>query len=173
MRAGFWNHVAIACAASAIWAANACARPLTPAERRYYPYYAQMPECGTDSILSTVQSRFDQRESYYWKSGLEIERFERVRETGFRKTGLDTIPRRYCEARAVMNDRKVRTVRYAIGEDLNMTGGDAIRSLSQSFTFGLLPNLNLSPFDNWGVDWCVVGLDRNYAYGLNCSAARP
>jgi hypothetical protein len=26
---------------------------------------------------------------------------------------------------------------------------------------------------NWGVDFCVAGLDRNWAYGPACRAARP
>jgi hypothetical protein len=25
----------------------------------------------------------------------------------------------------------------------------------------------------WGVEWCVVGLDRNMAYNPNCQMARP
>lgn len=159
--------------AAAVFGGSVLARPLTPAENRYHPYYAAMPACDSEQVLSTVQSRFEQRESKYWKSGLVIEGFVKVRETGFRSTGLDYIPRRYCQAGAVMNDRKVRNVVYWIGEDMNMTGGNVVRSLSQSLTFGLLPAFNASPFDNWGIDWCVVGLDRNYAYAQNCRAARP
>jgi hypothetical protein len=26
---------------------------------------------------------------------------------------------------------------------------------------------------DWGVNFCVVGLDRNLAYGPSCRAARP
>jgi hypothetical protein len=25
----------------------------------------------------------------------------------------------------------------------------------------------------WGVEWCVVGLDRNWAYNPACKMARP
>jgi hypothetical protein len=25
----------------------------------------------------------------------------------------------------------------------------------------------------WGVEWCVVGLDRNWAYNPRCKMARP
>jgi hypothetical protein len=25
----------------------------------------------------------------------------------------------------------------------------------------------------WGVEWCVVGLDRNWAYNPACQMARP
>jgi hypothetical protein len=26
---------------------------------------------------------------------------------------------------------------------------------------------------SWGVEWCVVGLDRNWAYNPACRMARP
>jgi len=26
---------------------------------------------------------------------------------------------------------------------------------------------------SWGVEWCVVGLDRNWAYNPRCKMARP
>jgi len=26
---------------------------------------------------------------------------------------------------------------------------------------------------NWGVQWCVVGIDRNWAYNPECKAAGP
>ena len=173
MRTGFFGLMAGAMALVATFVSLAEARPLTPAEQRYNPWRAQLPRCDDPSVLSFVQSRFGQRESYYWKSGLEIDRIERARETGFRKTGLDYIPRRYCEARAVVNDARTRVVVYSVGEDMDMTGGDVFRSFGQSLTLGLLPDFNPSPLNNWGVDWCVVGLDRHYAHGLNCKAARP
>jgi hypothetical protein len=25
----------------------------------------------------------------------------------------------------------------------------------------------------WGAEWCISGLDRNYAFGLDCRSARP
>ena len=159
---------------AAVVAGTALARPLTPAEKRYHPYYADLPRCDAPKVRDFIQSRFEQRESYYWKSGLEIEAIQGVRETAFRRTGIDYIPRRYCEANAVMNDRKTRKVIYWIGEELDMTGPDSLRSLSQSLTFGFFPRLDPGVSEvHWGVEWCVVGLDRNYAHGRNCSAARP
>jgi hypothetical protein len=49
----------------------------------------------------------------------------------------------------MMNDGKVRQVVYSIGENMSIIG--------------------------WGpgVEWCIVGLDRNYAWGRGCMAARP
>ncbi len=158
--------VAVICAAQA--------RPLTPAEQRYARWQAIVPQCADSGVIGTIQSRFHDREASYWNSGLDINGLDNIRETGFRSTGVDYIPRRYCSAKAVMTDQKVREIYYTVGEDLGMTGTDIFGSVAQSVTLGLLTSRTwVSTATNWGVDWCIVGLDRNYAYGLNCKAARP
>jgi hypothetical protein len=125
------------------------ARPLTPAEQRDSAYSGRLPACDDPAVLSRIQSRFSEREATYWKSGLEIAGYDRVREIGWRSPGLDYIPRRYCTARAHMNDERARQVSYWIGEDLGMIGW------------------------GFGVEWCVHGLDRNYAFAPGCKMARP
>ncbi len=159
--------VAAFVAAIGSFAGGASARPLTPAENRYVPWSGRVPACDDPSVLSTIQSRFSHRESSYWQSGLEVVGFDRVRETGYRSTGTDYIPRRYCSAQAFINDQKTRNVVYSVGEDLNFSGGDPFTLLLRAF------GNTSSGFTDYGVDWCVVGLDRNYAYGMNCHAARP
>lgn len=127
----------------------ATARPLTPAEERDAPYSGIVPPC-TDAIsLSEIQSHFAQRESEYWHSGLAIAAFDEIHEIGFRSNGLDYIPRRYCVARVLMSDRKIRTVDYSIVEAGGSIGYDD------------------------GVVWCVNGLDRNDAFAPACKMARP
>jgi hypothetical protein len=125
------------------------ARPLTPAEQRLIPYADNLSPCEDPGALGAIQSRFRDRESEYWHSGLEIVAFDKVDEIGFRSNGLDYIPRRYCVARAVMNDQKLRTVSYSIGKATGSIG----------FTDG--------------VDFCVSGLDRGDAFAPNCKMARP
>ena len=125
------------------------ARPLTPAEERDAPYSGLIPPCSDPTSLSEIQSRFADREDEYWHSGLSIAGFEDVREIGFRSNGLDYIPRRYCVARAMMSDRKIRTVDYSIVE-----AGDSIGYRND-------------------VVWCVTGLDRNDAFAPGCKMARP
>ena len=127
----------------------AAARPLVPAEDRYIPYAGRLPACDDPAVFERIQSRFYARESEFWKSGLAIVRFDQAREIGFRTNGLDYIPRRYCVARAFMNDAKLREVSYSVDEDLGIIG------------FG---------FD---VEWCVSGLDRLNAFAPGCKMARP
>lgn len=128
---------------------GAAARPLVPAERRYSPYDGVLPACDDPAVFERIQVRFHDREAEFWNTGLEILGFEQVKEIGYKTNGEDYIPRRYCIARAYLNDEKPHQVSYSINEDLGIIG------------FG------------FGVEWCVGGLDRNDAYAPNCKMARP
>ena len=122
---------------------------VVPAEQRYSAYSADLPTCEDPGVLSRISDRFSQKESEYWASTLQISGYDRVREIGFRANGLSYIPRRYCVARAMLNDMKDHLVIYDIQEDLGIIGW------------------------GYGVEWCVVGLDRDLAYAPACSSLRP
>ncbi|MDB5621042.1 hypothetical protein [Tardiphaga sp.] len=109
-------------------------------------YEGRVADCA--AALSTISSQFQQKESRFWNSELQITGFDRVHETAFRPWASDNIPRRYCSAQAMINDGKVRQVHYSIIEDGGFAGY------------------------NQGVEWCVVGLDRNWAYNPSCRAAK-
>jgi hypothetical protein len=106
-----------------------------------------LPPC--EAALDTIASRFAQKEGQYWNSNLQILDFEKVRETAFSPWAAGTIPRRFCSALATVSDGRKHRVNYWIGEDTGMIGG------------------------SWGVEWCVAGLDRNWAYNPACKMARP
>jgi hypothetical protein len=125
------------------------ARPLVPAERRYFPYSGALPACADPSVLERVSSQFSGVEDEYWKSGLKILSYDLIREVSYRGDGLDLIPRRYCQAKGIFNDGRVRPVTYNIGEELGFS----------SYGFG--------------VELCVGGLDRENAYAPNCKMVRP
>jgi hypothetical protein len=110
-------------------------------------YDGRVSEC--ERALRTISSQFQEKESTFWNSPLQITGFDRIHETAFRPWQSDNIPRRYCSANAMLNDGKQRTVHYSIIED----GGYAAHGE--------------------GVEWCVTGLDRNWAYNPGCRAARP
>jgi len=101
-----------------------------------------------ESVLTTITSQFQEKESRFWNSALTITAYGRIHETAFRPWQSDSIPRRYCSGDVMLSDGKLRTVHYSIIED----GGFA--------AFGQ------------GVEWCVTGLDRNWAYNPRCRAAR-
>lgn len=99
--------------------------------------------------LPTISSQFQEKESTFWNSALTITGYGRIQETAFRPWQSDNIPRRYCSADVMLSDGKMRAVHYSIVEDGGFAG------------FGQ------------GVEWCVTGLDRNWAYNPSCKAARP
>ena len=110
-------------------------------------YDGDVPPC--EAGLGKIASRFAEKESRFWNSDLQILGFDRVRQTAYHPWAKGTIPRRFCSAVAMVSDGRRHTVHYWIGEDTGMIGA------------------------NWGVEWCVVGLDRNWAYNPACKMARP
>ena len=101
-----------------------------------------------EAALSTIASQFREKESTFWNSALTITAYGRIHETAFRPWQSDNIPRRFCSGDVMLSDGKMRAVHYSIIEDGGFAG------------FGQ------------GVEWCVTGLDRNWAYNPGCKAAR-
>lgn len=112
-------------------------------------YDAVVPLCDHSWALFKIRARFGRKESRFWSSDLRIEGIEDIRETAFMPWRHGTIPRRFCRATAVISDGAKRPLYYSIAEDAGFIGA------------------------SWGVEWCVVGLDRNFAYNPNCRMARP
>jgi hypothetical protein len=109
----------------------------------------QLPTCDSSAALNRIAARFSEKEGRYWQSDLTIAAFQDVRETAFRSWAPNAIPRRFCSALALVTDGVKRPIHYSIGEDSGMAG------------------------QVWGVEWCVEGLDRNWAYNPRCKMARP
>jgi hypothetical protein len=112
-------------------------------------YDAVVPLCEAAGALGEIQVAFSEKEGQFWHSDLRIVGFENVREVAFRPWAEGTIPRRFCSATALVSDGVKRKLHYSIGEDTGFMG--------------------VSP----GVEWCVTGLDRNWAYNPACRMARP
>ena len=110
-------------------------------------YDGNLPPC--ESALGKISSDFADKESTFWNSTLQITGYDRVHEIAFRPWQSDNIPRRYCAAVAMISDGKPRPVYFSIIEDGGFAG-----------------------FSH-GVEFCVVWLDRNWAYNPACKAARP
>ncbi len=135
--------------ALALAAGQATARPVVPAEKRYWQYSGEIPACDSPDVLSRITDRFQATESEYWDSKLEIVAFDAVKVVGLRTWGLDHIPRNFCIARAKLNDNSVHQVAYNVSENLSIIGS------------------------GFGVEYCLVGLDREFAYAPDCKMALP
>lgn len=140
-----------AVAALAVGLVSTSAQAANPLEKNFWlegpRYDSDVPPC--EAMLGKVASRFAQKESKYWNSDLQITGFAKVREIAFRPWVSGTIPRRFCTAQAAISDGKVRTVNFSIIEDGGL--------------------ISVGP----GVEFCVIGLDRNWAYNPACRMARP
>ena len=135
----------------AVLGAAAPAKAANWLEQNFYlsgpRYDGVLPEC--EAALDTVASRFALKEGRFWNSSLQILSFEKVRQIAYRPWAYGTIPRRFCSATAMVSDGRKHKVSYSIGEDTGFIGA------------------------TWGVEWCVDGLDRNWAYNPRCKMARP
>ena len=112
-------------------------------------YGGNVPECSEHGPLDKIISRFGSKEYRFWNSDLQILGFEKIREIAWEPWSSGTIPRRFCTASVVVSDGKRHQINYSIIEDAGMLG------------------------NGYGVEWCVVGLDRNWAYNPSCKLARP
>jgi hypothetical protein len=127
------------------------ARAANPLELNFWlsgpRYDGKVASC--EKALPTIISQFQERESTYWNSRLAITAYGDIQEIAFRPWQSDNIPRRFCSGQVMVSDGKVRPVHFSIIEDGGFAG------------YGQ------------GVEWCVVGLDRNWAFNPACKAARP
>jgi hypothetical protein len=112
-------------------------------------YDGVLPACDEPAALGKITSRFADKEHDFWNSSLTIAGFDQIRETAFRPWAANSIPRRFCSAIVHVSDGSKRPLHYSIGESAGMIGG------------------------TWGVEWCVVGLDRNRSYSPACKMAQP
>ena len=112
-------------------------------------YDHPIPTCNYPPALDRIIGDFQIKEARFWNSRLQIVGIENIQQTAILPWAAQSIPRRFCSGTAVINDGARHAIFYSIAEDTGMIGID------------------------WGVNFCVVGLDRNLAYGPACRAARP
>jgi hypothetical protein len=112
-------------------------------------YDRVMPACDYTPALNRIIDNFRTKEFRFWNSELRIVGIEDIKETAELPWAAQSIPRRFCNGTALINDGTRHRMIYSIAEDTGMIGMD------------------------WGVNFCVVGLDRNDAYNPNCRAAGP
>jgi hypothetical protein len=112
-------------------------------------YTRKIPSCDYPAALDRIIANFRTKEFQFWNSEMRIVGFENIREIDTMPWAAQSIPRRFCSGTAVINDGGRHPIYYSIAEDTGMIGMD------------------------WGVNFCVTGLDRNWAYNPDCLAAQP
>ena len=131
--------------------ARSARQEIAPAEEREFPFDAQIPGCQYEGVLEKITYQFAEKEAKFWNSTLTIATYDSIERTAWRPWGLDYVPRRFCSAVATTSDGVRRKVDYSVRDGLGIIGAD------------------------WGIEFCVHGLDRNlaYAYATACREARP
>ena len=141
----------VCAAAMTLLALGQPAKAANPLELNFWlsgpKYEGRVAPC--EAALSTISTQFQEKESTFWNSALTITGYGNIHEVAFRPWQSDNIPRRYCSGSVTLNDSSVHRVHFSIIEDGGFAGFDQ------------------------GVEWCVTGLDRNWAYNPGCRAARP
>jgi len=132
--------------ASAAWSANWLELNFWLSGPRYD---GNVPLCQAHGPLDHIVAHWGTKEDRFWNSKLELVGFENIRELAWEPWRSGTIPRRFCTASALVSDGKRHQIYYSIGEDTGMLGV------------------------TYGVEFCVEGLDRNWAYNPRCLMARP
>jgi hypothetical protein len=99
--------------------------------------------------LKSIASRFSTKEAKFWNSDLEIVGFEKIQEVSWQPWAPGTIPRRFCSASVLVSNGLWRSMYYSIAADGGMLGV------------------------GYGVEFCVVGLDREWFYQPTCPRAKP
>lgn len=115
----------------------------------YRGYSGQLPSCADPGVHADIASSFAGREREYWGSSLELSSFTRPTEIGYRSWGPEFVPRRFCSASAYTSDGRKRQVYWLVAERQGFASVGT------------------------GVEWCVTGLDRSYAFAPGCKMARP
>jgi hypothetical protein len=119
-----------------------------PSEQGAWPYNADLPVCDDPIVLRKIIHNFEVREREYWNSGLFINSFTNVIQTGLRVHGLDYTPRRYCKSIGLFSDGVERDIFYNISPDQSVILSGQV------------------------IDWCIQGLDRTHVDGPNCQRVR-
>jgi hypothetical protein len=146
----------VACVALAVWLSGSSFSSALAAswlEKNFWlpgpRYDRDVPGCTYQAALDRIAWNFSSKEGRFWNSELRIVGFENIQESAVLPWAAQSIPRRFCSGTALINDGARRPIYYSIGEDTGTIGMD------------------------WGINFCVVGLDRNGAYNPNCRAAKP
>jgi hypothetical protein len=153
MRGGVFPSILalLVTAVSLSWAPPA--RAATIFEKEFWlsgpRYSAKLPLCEERGPLDMIRRRFSTKEGKFWNSDLKLVGFEQIQEVAWQPWAPGTIPRRFCSASALISDGVRRSMYYSITEDAGMIGV------------------------SYGVEFCVVGLDREWSYQPACLRAKP
>ncbi len=116
-----------------------------PAEVRV----GKTPACDDPRVLGQVEDQFEYGAVDMLQTSVTINEFSDLHEKAwFPREDDSSFERRYCQGRVVLSDHERHTVYYTVSYPM---GYAAV---------------------GWKAEGCVLGLDKWYIYGANCSSLR-
>ncbi len=115
----------------------------------YGGLFHRLPVCDAGKVLAKVINKFAYYDAHVIHSGLTIANIGEVRETRISVDGPSLIPRRYCDATAILSDGRRSEVVFLI-------------EYKQGFAS-----------IHYGVQSCLPGYDPYRVYGAGCHSIRP
>mgnify|MGYP006909112565 CR=1 FL=1 len=109
----------------------------------------QGPACADNAVLTRIPAHSAQPEAAYWHTGVKMAHITGARETTFRDWDPPIIATRFCTGSAYLTDGRQYNLVYWLRSEQGFAGV------------------------NWGVQFCLVGRDREYAYAPACRMLRP
>lgn len=107
------------------------------------------PACDAPKVLGRITAHFDQAEKDYWHTGVRMADITMPQETAYRDWQPLIIARRYCSGTAYLTDGKKYNLVYWLRSEQGFVGV------------------------SWGVQFCLVGRDRDFSYAPHCKMLRP
>ncbi|MCA1300852.1 cytoplasmic protein [Stappia indica] len=143
-------HHALGALLTAFCAIMLLAAPASAQERPYFSWNGEprIPMCEDASVQGAVAAKIARADVDYY-GGLRITELNRIVETSYQVNRPSPYARRYCEARASLNDGSQRRIYYAIMEHSGFVGV------------------------SWNLRACLAGLDPWHVYDANCRTVRP
>ena len=146
----FARRLAIALGLAALVAA-----PMAHAGEFKLPGLSDLPnstdQCATATVLNNLKRDVDHKFRGYTKTKLFlVEIIDPVETHSRERDETHTVARKWCHAKARMNDRTIRDMWYILEKPWGIAGAPL-------FT---------------GVEFCIVGLDPWKVYGRDCSTIR-
>ncbi|MCF6321964.1 MAG: hypothetical protein L3J32_09380 [Rhizobiaceae bacterium] len=121
---------------------------LVPPTPSYALMFKSLPVCTNTGVLEKVVKRYNKADSNLWQKGVRMNAINGAREHTVNPLYESAIDRRYCRAKAYLSNGQHYTVYFLIERGMGLAG------------------------TGWGVEYCLRGSDKWYAYGSGCRVLR-
>ncbi len=110
--------------------------------------FKSLPACTSSTVLEKIVKRYNKADRNLWQNGVQIDAINGAYEHTVNSYYNSSIARRYCRAKVYLSNGRHYPVYFLIERGMGLAG------------------------TGWGVEYCLKGSDRWYAYGGWCRVLR-